>query len=234
MSSPSHTAQHEYLSKRRDVTTSFGYGLSRRTQMALEAVERFAPAAGTLRAVDFGCADGAMLNALAQRLGARFEGGTGLDVFRSGVPDDDPVTRIVYRESNLFRDYPFPLEAGAFDIAIASAFIKHHPDPARFLSEVARCLGNGGIAVLMDPRPFVVKIGFRFSRFNPAYNPSLWSRNSVQSLLADHPTIGLTMLDYRRYWIAPTYSIYRLGVEKAMPSFLRNAIALHQCMVLVK
>ena len=106
--------------------------------MALEAIEGFTPTESNLRTVDFGCADGVMLIAVANWAGMRFKGGTDLDLFRSGVPVGEPARNITYRKADLFRDYPFPLEDGAFDIAIASAFIKLHPEPARFLSEVGR------------------------------------------------------------------------------------------------
>ncbi len=186
-----------------------------------------------LDVIDFGCAEGAMLAEIAAHLGPRFGSGLGLDVFRGGVPPDDIVRQIRFRATDLFRDYPYPVADASYDIAIASAFLKHHPDPGRFLSEMSRVLRTGGCALLLDPRPFVVRIGSLFGRFNPGYIPSLWSRATVERLLTERE-IGLRLLNYRRYWVAPSYALYRLGLERILPRFIGHAIALHQCLVLAK
>jgi len=44
--------------------------------------------------VDFGCADGAMLEAIATHIPGRFGSGLGLDVFRSGIPQKNDSLRI--------------------------------------------------------------------------------------------------------------------------------------------
>jgi SAM-dependent methyltransferase len=222
-----------YLSERRDPRSSFGYGLSRRTTMLLEAIDEQCQETGGINVVDFGCAEGAMLKAVAAHLGARFKSGVGLDVFRAGKPDVDADLQLEFRTADLFRQYPFPVEENHYDIAIASAFLKHHPDPARFLGEVSRVLRPGGCVVMLDPRPFVVRVGCRIGRFNPDYNPSIWSRGTVDQLLSQSGS-NLAIRSYKRYWVAPTYGIYRLGVEKLLPVFVKNAVALHQCITLVK
>ena len=234
--SPS-SATERYLSGRRDTTSSFSYGLSRRTSMLLSALaaQQFEPVRDKLDIIDFGCADGAMLEALAENLGDRFASGLGLDVFRGGVPDDLQANRICFRPVDLFKTLPAPVEDASFDVAVVSAFLKHHPEPARFLSDVARILRPGGCALLLDPRPFVVRIGQTFGRFNPAYNPSLWDRTTIERLLrVPANNVGLRISAYSRYWIAPNYTLYRLGIERLFPHKIRDLIALHQCLVLRK
>jgi SAM-dependent methyltransferase len=227
------SSSESYLRGRRDPKSGFGYGLSRRTNMLLETIDRHAPLNPHLDVVDFGCADGAMLQAVADHLGNRFRRGVGLDVFRAGKPNNDSGKHLDFRVADLFRQYPFPVEDELYDVAIASAFLKHHPEPARFLAEVARVLRPSGCAILLDPRPFVVQIGCRVGRFNPDYNPSIWSRATVERWLAES-RLNLVIRDFRRYWVAPTYGFYRLGVERVLPGFVEHAVALHQCITLVK
>ncbi len=237
MKTPSQNATECYLSGRRDPTSSFGYGLFRRTTMLLDSLDAhaFEPPRARLDVVDFGCADGTMLEAMAAHLPERFGSGLGLDVFRGGVPRENPASRIEFQALDLFKQFPFPVADASRDVAIASAFLKHHPQPARFLSEVARILRPGGIVQLLDPRPFVVHIGQRLGRFNPEYNPSLWGRATIERLLRAQPReSGLRLGPYRRYWVAPNYGLYRLGLERVLPASVKHVLSLHQCLVLVK
>lgn len=231
------SANKHYLVSRRDQTSSFGYGLFRRTTMLLDSIDAhaFEPARQKLDVIDFGCADGTMLEAIAAHMPDRFGTGLGLDVFRSGVPQTNEELRIRFQAIDLFKRFPFPVADASRDVAIASAFLKHHPQPGRFLAEVARILRPGGIAQLLDPRPFVVQIGQRFGRFNPDYNPSLWGRATIESLLRTLPfESGLRIKSYKRYWVAPNYGLYHMGLERILPESLKNFLSLHQCLVLVK
>ena len=88
---------------------------------------------------------------------------------------------------------------------------------------------------MLDPRPFVVRIGQRFGRFNPEYNPSLWDKSTIERVvsalpLESRPRIG----PYTRYWIAPNQGLYRMGIERILPGPAKNLFALHQCLVLLK
>ena len=222
-----------YLSLRADPHSSFGYGLMRRTQALLSTIDAYAPPASDLRVVDFGCADGAMLAAVAAHLGERFSSGLGLDVFRAGIPTGIADNRIEFIATDLFKHYPFPILDASVDIVIASAFFKHHPEPIKFLGEVARVLKPGGLVVLTDPRPLVVRIGCRIGRFNPEYNPNIWSLSTVNRFLQQN-RIHLKINSFKRYWIAPTSTLYRLGVEKIIPDFIGQGIALHQCLTMLK
>jgi len=223
-----------YLAARQNVNTGFGYGLGRRTEMLLGMLHRFAEPlpAKRIDIVDFGCADGSMLRAAARHLGERIGSGLGLDVFRSGLPAPaEHGETLGFRQVDLFKSYPYPLAASSCDVAIVSAFLKHHPDPARFCAEIARVLRDGGIAIVLDPRPLVVRIGMLFGRFNPRYNPSLWSRRSMASLLADTP---LRIEHFERYWVAPNHTLHRMGLERWLPQPAIGLLGLHQCMVLRK
>ena len=231
---PGSAFAENYLAQRRDLRSSFGYGLGRRTRALLDATAgALASHAGPIDVADFGCAEGAMLQALAQAYGPRFRSGIGLDVFRSGRPPDDPAQRIRYLTADLFRGYPYPLADASVDVVVASAFMKHHPDTGQFLGQVARVLRPGGVAVLLDPRPAVVKAGMRVGRFNPDYNPSLWSGRSIERLLAGGPLAGqLRVETFQRYWLAPNHAIHRTGVETLLPRWLIGLLGLHQCLVL--
>lgn len=223
----------QYLELRNDPKSSFGYGLMRRTNMLLEMMGKYATGENALDVIDFGCAEGAMLLAAAAKLDKRFQSGLGVDVFRSGVPQADTVHNIRFAFADLFR-YPLPIESESRDVAIISAFLKHHPSPASFLREVSRILRSGGCAIVLDPRPWVVNVGFRVGRFNPEYNPSLWSLATIKTLLAEQRDIRLDVKDYRRYWVAPTPAIFNLGVERILPANILHILAMHQCVVLTR
>ncbi len=228
-------ATRHYLSARLDPTSSFGYGLRRRSEMLVSSVDRFIQhePPHAIDVIDFGCADGAMLYALKAHIGSRFRSGTGLDVFRAGLPvGNDCSPAVSFAAVDLFRQYPYPVSDASHDIAIVSAFLKHHPEPGRFLGEVARILRQGGIAVLLDPRPVVVKLASLFGRFNPDYNPSLWTRNSVKELLLAESVAGFDIAHFERFWTAPNYATYSLGVERYLPRWLNSLCSMHQCLIL--
>ena len=227
----------QYLAGRRDATSRFGYGLFRRTSTVLCAIgtHQFSPKRVKLDVIDFGCADGAMLEAMAAHMPEKFGTGLGLDVFRSGIPSANGDLRIDFQAVDLFKQFPFPVADSSRDVAVASAFLKHHPEPGRFLAEVARIVRPGGCIILLDPRPFVVRIGQRFGRFNPEYNPSLWGQQTIKQLLRTLPQeSGLHLGSYTRYWVAPNYRLYRIGLEQLLPKSIKNIFALHQCQILLK
>jgi len=217
-----------YFAERLDVTSPYGYCLGRRIVMVLRVFDRHQLSGDV---VDFGCADGKMLDAVADHAQSRFNSGLGVDVFPISVPTDEPHRNVAFRRIDLFNEYPFPIQNESFDVAIASAFLKHHPEPARFLAEVHRILRPGGHVVLLDPRPLVVRIGMKFGRFRPNANPSVWCKRTIAALIASHG-LGFTVKEYERYWIAPNYALYELGLDAVLPGFLRRVVGLHQCLLL--
>lgn len=209
--------------------------LARRSQRAIAAIELHCSGDLPLDLVDFGCADGAMLFTLARRLGRRFGSGVGFDVFRGGMPSVPEGLRVRFVLADLFRDYPFVLPDRSRDVAVVSAFLKYHPSPVRFLGEVARILRPGGIAVVLDPRPLVVHLGSLVGRFNKGYIPALWGRDRLRAFVsgpAAQEAARLEMVEFERYWVAPTARLYRTGVEAWLSRQIVQLVGLHQCAVL--
>ena len=80
-----------------------------------------------------------------------------------------------------------------------------------------------------------MQIGQRVGRFNAEYNPSLWGTETIERVLKTPPfESGLRMGPYTRYWVAPNYTCYSLGLERMLPNVLKNVLSLHQCLVLIK
>lgn len=232
-----HSPTQVYLSARQDVLSSYGYGLQRRTSMLLTALDRFAPSRPNrgLDVVDFGCADGAMLGAVSRHFADRPGSRTGLDVFRSGLPcAAGGGEQIKFAAVDLFKRYPYPLLDESQDVAIVSAFIKHHPEPNRFLGELARILRPNGVAVLLDPRPLVVRVGMVFGRFNPHYNPNIWNRRTLERTLKSPALNCIRLEHFERYWLAPTFSAFQIGLERVFPKVAIELCGLHQCAILRK
>lgn len=217
-----------YLQERLDKKSPWGYGLSRRITMVLSVFDRYG-LSGDI--VDFGCGDSMMLDAVARHLESRFTSGLGVDVFPIGVPADQPHRQMQFRRIDLSKEYPFQIDDESVDVAIASAFLKHHPEPARFLAEAYRILRPGGHLVLLDPRPLVVNIGIKFGRFGATSNPSVWSKRTIEALISDRQ-LGFGIKDYERYWIAPNHLLFELGLEAVFPDCIRRVAGLHQCLVL--
>lgn len=217
-----------YHTERRDEHSPYGYCLSRRIAMVLSVCDRRRLAGDV---VDFGCADGLMLDAVARRLKTRFTSGLGVDLFPLGTPPDQPRRKIAFRRIDLFNEYPFQIPDSSCDVAIASAFLKHHPDPGRFLGEVHRTVRPGGHVVLLDPRPLVVKLGMKVGRFRPNANPSVWSRTTIEKLVRDR-RLDFSVEAFERYWIAPNAYLFNAGAESVFPGWLRQVAGLHQCLLL--
>jgi SAM-dependent methyltransferase len=219
-----------YLNARLNKNSPLGYGLTRRITMVCSVFDRH-QLAGDI--VDFGCGDGMMLDALAEHLEGRFKSGLGVDAFPVGVPADQPARRMSFRRIDLAREYPFQIEDQSFDVGIASAFLKHHPEPRRFLAEASRILRAGGHLVLLDPRPLVVKIGIQFGRFGANTNPSVWSKRTIEGVIADRH-LDFRIKDYERYWIAINHRLFEWGLEAVFPAWIKHLAGLHQCLLLQK
>lgn len=213
------------------------YGLFRRSTQLLKLVDKEIQDnhITDLRMADFGCYDGAMMKSLSERHREIYDYAIGLDLFPHGKPSDIVENQIRFLQRDLWKEIPYPLADNSFNLLIASAFFKHHRDPKSFLQECCRVLTKDGILIMLDPCPWVVKIGFALNYFIAEDNPNLWNRTIVENLLK---TAGLENLlfisSYERYWVAPNKRLYSLGLENFVPDFLINRIGLHQSIIIRK
>jgi SAM-dependent methyltransferase len=108
-----------------------------------EGIEAELRGRGRLRALDIGCATGALLARLRDR---------GWDC--AGV-EISPAAEYARRERSLdvrslpLEDCAFPPES--FDLVLASHLIEHLNNPARFVAEVYRVLAGGGYFLVTTP-----------------------------------------------------------------------------------
>lgn len=214
-----------------------GYGLSRRTSQLLKLVDRFVAEDGVeaLKVIDFGCYDGAMMAKLANRYKSIFTKAVGLDIFPHGVPEDELHGAIRFIKLDLWKEIPYPLEDGDYNLLVASAFFKHHRSPEPFLKECFRLLQKHGVLIMLDPCPWVVQVGMKFKYFVKEDNPNPWSKRSVEVMIEN---TGLkdnfVICDYERYWVAPNKKLFDLGIESWIPNFLIRRFGLHQSIVIKK
>lgn len=225
--------QH-YHQLRSNQNTFFGYGLQRRYAKIAEVFENLLREyEHSVEIADFGCAEGYMLQELLRTFEGRIKFAHGFDLFTQGVPN--PSDRIQFTPINLFYDYPYPLADDSIDVCYASAFFKHHPKPALFLAQLSRILKPGGKLLLSDPCSSTLRIGLSVGYFDRKWMPNRWNRRSLAQLLdsASAP-IGLKLVQHERYWLAPTKRIFDVGLERLLPSAIRNNVGLHQLAVLEK
>lgn len=213
------------------------YGLQRRSSQLLKLVDQTICENNieSLKIVDFGCYDGAMMTKLADHYQHIFSEAVGLDVFPHGIPDDGKQDKIKFVKKDLWQEAPYLLEAGYYNLLVASAFFKHHRTPDYFLTECHRLLQKNGVLIMLDPCPWVVQIGMRLKYFIKKDNPNIWNRKSVTTMLRK---AGLqnnfVISQYERYWVAPNRAVYDLGVESWVPDTLIQHLGFHQSMVIRK
>jgi SAM-dependent methyltransferase len=228
---PSYTAQ------RTDPRTFFSYGLHRRFKEIRDEFRSWHSISDsssvTATIADLGCADGAMLDALCDAFPNSIERAIGVDLFRGGFPNQVRSSNIEMVQHHLAKDFPYPFEAESVDFAIVSAYLKHHPSPASFLRELQRILKPNGRAVLLDPVPLVVRLGVLLRYFDPKYTMSPWSAQTLKGMF-DREGLRLRIRSKRRYWIAPSRKMFEMGIENALPAFVRNRIGVHQCVVVTR
>ncbi|MGI9328171.1 MAG: methyltransferase domain-containing protein [Pseudomonadales bacterium] len=223
-----------YHQLRSNQDTFFGYGLQRRYAKIAETIEELLPKyEHPIEIADFGCAEGYMLQQLLDTFEGRINFAHGFDLFKQGVPSHSD--KIQLTPVNLFYDYPFPLADESIDICYASAFFKHHPKPAKFLAQINRILKPDGKLLLSDPCSATLRIGLSVGYFDRNWMPNRWSRKSLAQLLESSPQpLDLTLVEYERYWIAPSKRVFDMGIERWLPSALRKTLGLHQLAVLEK
>lgn len=213
------------------------YGLFRRSSQLISLVEREISEGNLtkLRIVDFGCYDGAMMTKLSQRYSDICESAIGFDIFPHGQPEDIEEHKIRFIKWDLHQQMPYPLEDASQNLLIAAAFFKHHRSPEKFLRECDRILSKDGVLIMLDPRSWVVRIGFLFKYFIKKDNPNLWDKSSVEDLIAKCGLENsLEISRYEPYWVAPNKKLFDIGLENLMPGFLKRFLALHQSIVIKK
>lgn len=223
-----------YLEMRKERNTLLGYGLSRRLSMVISLFERLCAGTVKVRVVDFGCADGVMLTALLDRFESQIEIGLGLDRFSERMPETtDP--RLQFRKVHLAWDMPYPVETASQHFLIGSALYKHLSRPLVFLQESHRILAPGSCLVLLDPCRWTVRLGKRLGHFEARYTPNPWDQRILRLQIDAAGLSGLMeIVEYRRYWIAPTRRLFELGLEEYVPDCVIQAIGLHQAAVVQK
>jgi len=213
------------------------YGLFRRSSQLMSLVEReiHENHLDKLRIVDFGCYDGAMMKKFSQQHSDVYENAIGFDLFPHGEPEDLEQHKIHFIKWDLQQKFPYPLEDESQNLLIASAFFKHHHAPEKFLHECNRILSKDGVLIMLDPRCWVVRIGFLFKYFIKKDNPNLWHKSSVENLIASCGLEkSLQISRYEPYWVAPNKKIFDTGFENILPGFLKRFLALHQSIVIKK
>jgi len=226
-----------YGALRQDEKSILGYGLLRRTLQLQKLVAQAIKLCNLsrMRIVDFGCSDGAMLKSLAESHHGEVEAAVGFDKFPNGLPENERALRLRFEKVDLYRAYPYPLADNTHNVLIASSFFKHHPDPLRFLGECHRILEPGGVLILLEPCPWVVRIGIRLKYFRKESNRNIWSYRRLATLLRESGLRGeFTEVMRQKYWVAPNHFFYKAGLERVVPSFLVERIGLHQSIILAK
>ncbi len=225
--------QH-YHQLRSSQDTFFGYGLQRRYAKIAEVFEELLlDYERSVEIADFGCAEGYMLQQLLRTFDGRIKSAHGFDLFKEGVPNQSD--NIQFTAVNLFHDFPYPLIDESIDVCYASAFFKHHPKPHMFLAELSRILKPGGKLLLSDPCSSTLRVGLGVGYFDRNWMPNRWNRRSLEKLLrGSSETIELSLVQYERYWLAPTKRIFDAGLERWLPSAIRRNVGLHQLAVLKK
>ena len=226
----------EYALDRNKKNSIKNYGLLRRTiQLNKIITEITKERDQRLRIVDFGCADCAMLLSIMNDFQDKIELALGVDVFEFDLSPEVKKKGIKFQIADLFEEYPYPFADESQDIIIASSIFKHHPEPVKFLIECQRILSKNGHLIIIDPCPWVVKLGLFLNYFNPTNNGNIWNKKSVLSMIQNSSEItNLNEYFYERYWLAPNRISYDLKLESICPSSLIRYFGLHQSLVIQK
>jgi len=227
----------DYIDKRKSEKGIFSYGLSRRLNAIEKGLKLIIKEENihNLYVLDFGCADDVTLNFIQNSFYDVYEKGVGLDIFVQGMDFLNNTNKTSFIKINLSKEYPYPFKDQSFNIAICSAFLKHHPDPKKLLSEIWRILKSDGFILLLDPNPWVVKLGMLVNYFDKKYVPSIWSKNNIElECIEDNIKYKYVSYFYDKYWIAPNKFLYALGIEKICPKIIRKLFGLHQILILKK
>jgi SAM-dependent methyltransferase len=112
------------------------------------------------RILDVGAADGGMLDDLHRKL-----------TFTLAVSMERnlELAAAIPRNGVCGSGVALPFRSEAFDLVVCSATRKHIPDSLTLTKEAARVLRRGGRLIVVDPHPWVLRVGRLVGKFDPRY-----------------------------------------------------------------
>ncbi len=112
------------------------------------------------RILDVGAADGAMLEHLRRSV-----------PFSLAVSmEKDPRLAAVIRGNGVCASgLGLPFSSETFDVVVCSATRKHVRDSLALTKEAVRVLRPGGRLIVVDPHPWLLRLGRRIGKFDPRY-----------------------------------------------------------------
>lgn len=183
-----------------------GYGLRRRTDMAIDLLSDIA-GVGPYRLLDVGTADGKML----ERLSREYPWGAFVGVEASGA-----LARVARRTgldvvAGDGRRLPF--SDRSFDAVLLSATLKHLQQYRRVLEEIRRVLVPSGRLVILEPTPHGIRLGLLAGHFDRRYLHNVWSLHQTGHHLAE---CGFAVDRATRYMLGPVRLPGDLRVEPVL------------------
>jgi SAM-dependent methyltransferase len=169
-----------------------------RLEKWLALVDQYAANSGS--AVEIGCAPGVLLEELTER---------GYDCV--GVEISEPVAAWMRQTLSLdVRSGFFPggVELPMCEVFLTFDVLEHSPCPDRFLSEAARLLNPGGVAIIqtaIDRYDFEPPFGERFDMFDDLEHLFLFTDRAMD-LMAEWAGLQVVSLD-ERVWLAGEIAI---------------------------
>jgi 2-polyprenyl-3-methyl-5-hydroxy-6-metoxy-1,4-benzoquinol methylase len=133
------------------------------------------------RLLDVGCGEGGFL-ALAKGRGFSV---VGFDYDRRMI-ELARQRGIVEAESAEFSDWSLRRKAGEFSYITLFDVLEHHPEPARFLSELKRLLKPGGVIAITLPNTLRPLPWGREEHDYPPHHFTRWSSESMRTFLESH------------------------------------------------
>lgn len=174
----------------------------RREKAALlvAALQEFAPAKGSLRACDFGCADAAIPKLLLEsEVGPRLTEYVGITLLNYNQQSPKRFhrhPRLTVRIGDLQQPLPrvLPdLERSSFDVVTATGFFHYLERPERALENAAWLLQPGGLLLTMTPVGWLLRLRQSQLFAAPQRNRYIRSEFSVATFLRLAASVGFTL-----------------------------------------
>jgi len=123
--------------------------------------------------LDLGTADGLMMSMLEKKLSNATLIGLDLDLRLIKIAKRRHLDII---NANI---YGLCIRDNSINVALLCSTFKHLSNPYDALSEFYRILKPGGLLIITDPRPIVVRVGSIMGYFDRRYSKNIWSIRSV-------------------------------------------------------